>query len=156
AVTPTGLIYVVEEDGARVQVFQGAAPTGDHLVVTAPAAAAAGVPFTIAVTAETAAGQPLAAYRGTAHFTSSDAAASLPADYTFRKSDGGTHDFQVTLDTVNGAGTQTIGVAGSQLAQGDASASIALFASDAGASIMVEGGATVATARPPTPGPGRP
>jgi DNA-binding beta-propeller fold protein YncE len=156
AVTPTGRIYVVEEDGARVQVFQGAAPAGDHLVLTAPAAAAAGVPFTITVTAESAAGQPLGAYRGTVHFTSSDAAASLPADYTFRKSDRGTHEFQVTLDTVSAAGTQTISVVGSQLTQGDASASIALFASDTGASVVVEGGASVATASPPTPGPGHP
>ncbi|HKA29469.1 MAG TPA: hypothetical protein VKH82_08845, partial [Candidatus Binatia bacterium] len=156
AVTPTGRIYVVEEDGARVQVFQGAAPTGDHLALTAPAAAAAGVPFTITVTAESAAGQPLAGYRGTVHFTSSDAAAGLPADYTFLKSDRGTHDFQVTLDTVNAAGTQTIGVAGSQLTQGDASAPVTLFASDTGASVIVEGGATVATASPATPGPGQP
>src|SRR5262245_11741577 len=156
AVTPTGRIYVVEEDGARVQVFQGAAPTGDHLALTAPAAAAAGVPFTITVTAESAAGQPLAGYRGTVHFTSSDAAAGLPADYTFLKSDRGTHDFQVTLDTVNAAGTQTIGVAGSQLTQGDASAPVTLFASDTGASVIVEGGATVATASPARPGPGQP
>ena len=154
--TPDGRIYVVEESGARVQVFQGAATTGDHLVLTAPATAAAGVPFTITVTAEAAAGQPLAAYRGTVHFTSSDAAAGMPADYTFRKSDRGTHEFQVTLDTVNGAGTQTIEVMGSQLPQGDASAPVALFASDAGASVMVDAGASVATARPPTPGPGQP
>jgi DNA-binding beta-propeller fold protein YncE len=156
AATPTGLIYVVEENGARVQVFQGAAPSGDHLVLTVPAAAAAGVPFTITVAAENAAGQPLAAYRGTVHFTSSDAAASLPADYTFGNRDRGTHDFQVTLDTVNGAATQTIGVAGSHLTQGDASASIALFASGAGASVVVEGGASVATAHPPAPSPGHP
>src|SRR5262249_35119789 len=45
---------------------------------------------------------------------------------------------------------------GSQLTQGDASASVTLLASDTGASVIVEGGASVATARPATPGPGQP
>jgi hypothetical protein len=44
-------------------------------------------------------------YTGTAHFTSSDALATLPADYTFTAADGGAHDFPVILRT---AGPQTI------------------------------------------------
>jgi len=53
-------------------------------------------------------------YTGTVHFTSSDATATLPGDYTFLAGEHGTHDFNITLrasglqsvtvtDTVNGA-----------------------------------------------------
>jgi FG-GAP-like repeat/RTX calcium-binding nonapeptide repeat (4 copies) len=44
-------------------------------------------------------------YTGTAHFSSSDAAATLPADYTFTAADGGQHNFPVILRT---AGPQTL------------------------------------------------
>ena len=45
------------------------------------------------------------ATRGTVHFTSTDAQAVLPANYTFTAGDAGAHTFSVTLET---AGTQTI------------------------------------------------
>ena len=38
-------------------------------------------------------GNGVPSYLGTVHFTSSDAAASLPADYTFAPADNGTHAF---------------------------------------------------------------
>src|SRR5262245_21239131 len=44
-------------------------------------------------------------YTGTVHFTSSDAAATLPADYTFTAADGGEHIFSIILRT---AGDQTV------------------------------------------------
>src|SRR5262249_15392264 len=44
-------------------------------------------------------------YTGTVHFSSSDAAATLPADYTFTAADGGAHDFALILRT---AGSQTV------------------------------------------------
>ena len=44
-------------------------------------------------------------YTGTVHFTSSDTAAVLPADYTFVANDHGIHTFNYTLKT---AGAQTI------------------------------------------------
>ncbi len=44
-------------------------------------------------------------YTGTVHFTSSDAQAVLPANYTFTGGDAGAHTFSVTLKT---AGTQSI------------------------------------------------
>jgi hypothetical protein len=44
-------------------------------------------------------------YTGTVHFTSSDGAATLPADYTFTAADGGMHDFALILRT---AGPQTV------------------------------------------------
>jgi hypothetical protein len=44
-------------------------------------------------------------YTGTVHFSSSDAKAALPANYTFTAADAGTHTFSVALKT---AGTQSI------------------------------------------------
>ena len=44
-------------------------------------------------------------YTGTVHFTSSDGAATLPADYTFTGGDNGVHTLSVTLKT---AGSQTV------------------------------------------------
>jgi hypothetical protein len=76
-----------------------------HFQVSAPASATAGTPFTITVSALTAGGQLDAVYTGTAHFTSSDGAAVLPADYTFSKRDLGVHTFTVTLNTT---GNQSI------------------------------------------------
>jgi hypothetical protein len=57
------------------------------------------------VTALDAYGNRATAYRGTIHFTSTDAAAALPADYAFTSTDAGKHTFTVTLNTV---GTQSI------------------------------------------------
>jgi hypothetical protein len=81
--------------------------------IGAPAAVNVGQPFDITVTLRdrfgnvaTGAGVP---YTGTIHFTSSDALATLPADYTFEQSyytaDTGTRSFTATLVT---AGEQTI------------------------------------------------
>ena len=53
----------------------------------------------------TSSGATDAGYTGTVHFTSSDAQAGLPADYTFTAADAGSHTFTVTLKT---AGTQSI------------------------------------------------
>ncbi len=52
-------------------------------------------------------GNAAAAYTGTVHFTSSDAQAGLPADYTFTAGDRGAHVFYPSLKTV---GTQSLGV----------------------------------------------
>ncbi|HEY2117246.1 MAG TPA: DUF11 domain-containing protein, partial [Candidatus Angelobacter sp.] len=46
-------------------------------------------------------------YRGTVHFTSSDAGAVMPADYTFTAADAGVHTFPFTLTVL---GNQTITV----------------------------------------------
>jgi hypothetical protein len=61
---------------------------------------ARGVPNTVpntsnglTVTALDASGVTDGGYRGTVHFTSTDPAAVLPADYTFTQTDGGTHTF---------------------------------------------------------------
>ncbi len=82
-----------------------------HLAITAPANAAAGGPFSVTVTAQS--GLPADTitapnYLGTVHFTSDDAAAGLPADYTFVAGDRGVHTFTgVTLKTVGATKTVT-------------------------------------------------
>ena len=65
----------------------------------------AGTAGTITVTAKDAYGNTAKGYTGTIHFTSTDAKAILPADYTFSAANAGVHTFSVTLKT---AGTQVI------------------------------------------------
>ena len=69
-----------------------------------PSPATAGTAGTFTVTAENAGGTTATGYTGTVHFTSSDAQAGLPADYTFTAADAGVHAFSATLKT---AGTQS-------------------------------------------------
>ena len=64
-----------------------------HFNVSAPPTAVAGVPFALTVTAQNANNSTSTGYRGTVHFTSSDALAVLPADYTFTSGDAGVHTF---------------------------------------------------------------
>src|SRR5579864_999907 len=74
---------------------------------TVPSSATAGTSFSLTLTAQDNTGTTLSAYTGKVHFTSSDAAATLPADYTFTTADSGTHSFNVTLQT---SGSQTVTV----------------------------------------------
>jgi streptogramin lyase len=66
-----------------------------------------GLQSTVQATAVDAFGNTVPGYTGTVHFTSSDAAAQLPADYTFMTSDQGVHDFAVVMGT---AGPQEVDV----------------------------------------------
>jgi hypothetical protein len=79
----------------------------DHLGVTAPQYSASYYGFNVTVTAQDAYNNTIPNYAGTVHFTSSDGAATLPADYTYTANDLGSHTFSATLQT---SGTQTIGV----------------------------------------------
>lgn len=72
-----------------------------------PPSVNAGEARTLTVTIRDAQGNAVTNYTGTVHFTSSDAAAVLPADYTFTSTDRGAHTFTVTLKT---AGTHSITV----------------------------------------------
>ena len=65
----------------------------------------AGVAGSIIVKALDAGSHVVPGYRGRVHFTSSDSAATLPADYTFTAADAGSHTFSVTLKT---AGTSSV------------------------------------------------
>lgn len=78
-----------------------------HYTVTAPATASPGTAFAFTVTVKNPAGNLATdiAYVGTVHFTSSDAAAVLPSDFTFVPEDQGVASLNATLDTI---GSQTI------------------------------------------------
>jgi hypothetical protein len=80
-------------------------PSPDKLVLAAASVETAGAPFSLTVTADNSSGAIDTGYSGTIHFTSSDAQAGLPQNFTFSPSDGGTHRFSVTLKT---AGNQSI------------------------------------------------
>ena len=68
-----------------------------------PSSQTAGVSGTVTVTAKNSGGTTATGYVGTIHFTSTDAAAGLPANYTFVPEDNGVHTFTgVTLKTVAG------------------------------------------------------
>lgn len=67
----------------------------------------AGTAGNLTVTARDTFGNIATGYRGTVHFTSSDGAAVLPANYTFTGTDNGAHAFPVTFNTV---GSQSISV----------------------------------------------
>jgi hypothetical protein len=80
-------------------------PAASLTVAGFPSAVTAGGAGTFTVSIRDAFGNLLTAYTGTAHFTSRDPQAVLPADYTFTAADAGTHTFSATLKT---AGTQPI------------------------------------------------
>src|SRR5205823_9602867 len=77
------------------------------LAVSAPSTATAGTSFgSVTVTAQDSGSATVTSYTGMVHFTSSDSAAVLPADYTFVAGDNGTHTFSgFTLKT---AGSRTL------------------------------------------------
>jgi hypothetical protein len=75
---------------ARLTVV--AAPA-THFAVFGPNSSQAGKPFSVTVTALDDWNRIVTSYRGTVHFTSSDARAVLPADYTFTAADLGRHSF---------------------------------------------------------------
>jgi hypothetical protein len=81
--------------------------TGPLLAPIAPGTVTAGVAANLTLKAIDALGNPIITYRGTVHFTSSDSAATLPANYTFTAGDQGVHVFTggLTLRTV---GSQTV------------------------------------------------
>jgi hypothetical protein len=89
------------ERGA-VTVSPGAAAS---LRLSAPTVTTAGQLLSVTATLLDAYGNVATGYTGTVHFTSSDAKAALPADYTFSSADAGTHAFRVILKT---AGSQSI------------------------------------------------
>jgi hypothetical protein len=89
-----------------------------HLLVLTPPAVYAGAPSPVEVVALDASNHRAAGYTGTVHFTSSDAGATLPADYTFTAADRGVHVFTETpaavgTETLTATDTTTASVTGS-------------------------------------------
>src|SRR5438132_1495771 len=103
-----------------LNAFVNGAPVAQKLGLTvASPSVTAGQAFNLTVTALNAQGTPASTYRGTVHFTSTDAASVLPADYTFTSADAGVHQFSVTLKTagsqsVTATDTATASITGSQ------------------------------------------
>jgi hypothetical protein len=87
----------------------GGSGSASHFLLSVASNSTAGMPFAVTLTALDNLNSIATAYSGTVTFTSSDPYPGvLPADYTFRPSDQGTHTFTgVTLFTT---GTQTLTV----------------------------------------------
>jgi hypothetical protein len=99
---------ITSEVGSQTGISVVSSGVVTQLSVTGfPSPSAAGAPGSVTVTAKDGSGNLVTGYLGTVHFTSSDGAATLPADYTFVSGDNGAHTFTggVTLVT---AGTQSI------------------------------------------------
>jgi hypothetical protein len=79
-----------------------------QLTVALPASATAGAAQSVTVTAKDAYGNATPAYRGAVHFTSTDPAATLPADYTFTAADAGVHVFTTPVFKTAGARSLTV------------------------------------------------
>ncbi len=101
--TITGTLDAVAIVSAATVNFTPGAAT--HYTVTGAASTTAGVAASVTVTAKDAFGNVATGYLGTAHFTSTDGTATLPANYAFTAGDAGAHTFSVTLKT---AGSQTV------------------------------------------------
>jgi autotransporter-associated beta strand protein len=112
---PDGQVFALGNARFRISytaasvVLTHVADAATQFLVSAPASSQAGAPFDVTVTAVDAGGHVDPLYAGTIHFTTSDARAQLPADYTFTAGDRGTVTFVggVTLFT---AGDQTVTV----------------------------------------------
>jgi hypothetical protein len=90
--------------GRRCRTTFVCSPGATHFSVTAPATVTAGMAINLSVNALDASNNVAASYSGTAHFTSTDPKARLPANSTLTN---GTATFSATMKT---AGSQTITV----------------------------------------------
>ena len=86
-----------------------------------PSSTTAGTALTFTLKVLDVYGNVANSYTGTVHFTSSDAKAVLPANYTFTTADAGVHTFSATLNT---AGTDTITATDTSTSSLAASASV--------------------------------
>jgi len=89
--------------------IQDAIQAAVSFAISAPTMNPRSLPFTVTVTALDSLGNTVTGgrYQGTIHFTSSDSAANLPANYTFTAADAGVHTFTNAV-TLNTSGTQTV------------------------------------------------
>jgi predicted outer membrane repeat protein len=116
-----------------IMVKAGSNQTASNLLVAGfPSPATTGVPGSFTVTARDSGGNTVAGYTGKVHFTSSDPAAVLPADYTFTSSDNGSHTFTATLNTL-----------GTQLLTATDSATSSVTGSQTGIQVNPSGGTTL-------------
>jgi subtilase family serine protease len=110
--------------------------TATHFSISAPTSAVAGTSFNVTVTALDASNHVVTNYTGTIHFTSTDSAAVLPANYTFTSSDAGARTFTVTLRT---AGTQAVTATDLSSSSLTGSASVSVSATTTSNPTLIEG-----------------
>src|SRR5206468_7881676 len=91
--------------GSETGITVNAAAVSRVAVAGFPWAVTAGVAGSFTVTATDPYGNRISGYTGTVRFTSSDAQAVLPGNYTFTAADAGMHAFSATLKT---AGYQSL------------------------------------------------
>jgi hypothetical protein len=91
--------------GTDGNITVNAAAASAMTVAGFPSTTSAGAAGSFTVTLKDPFGNIASGYRGTVHFSSSDAKAVLPANYTFTAADAGKHTFSAALKT---AGTQSI------------------------------------------------
>jgi ELWxxDGT repeat protein len=98
--TPSGgTLFFTADDGAHGNELWAYYPATHFQVTTTSNLATPGSSFPVTITALDRNGNVDTAYTGTVHLSSTDGAAILPADYTFRPSDMGVHTLMVTLAT---------------------------------------------------------
>lgn len=93
--------------GTQAGIAVSASPVAASLSVVGFPATTAGAAQSLSVTVRDAFGNVSPGFRGTVSFSSSDAKAVLPANYTFTAADAGVHTFSATLKS---AGSQSITV----------------------------------------------
>ncbi|HEX2911206.1 MAG TPA: Ig-like domain-containing protein [Chloroflexia bacterium] len=120
-------------------------PASQLVVAGFPASVVAGSANSITVTVKDASGNIVTNYNGTIHFSSSDAQAVLPADYTFVAGDNGTHTFNnVVLKTAGNAHSITATDTNSPTLSGSQTG--ITVTSAAAATVVITGGNNQATA----------
>ncbi len=91
--------------GSQTGIIVTVGPAVSFVVAGYTNPTVAGASHTFTVIAKDAGGNTATGYTGTVHFTSSDGAANLPANYTFVGADNGSRTFIATLNT---AGSRSI------------------------------------------------
>jgi hypothetical protein len=110
-ITATDTVTAITATSAAINVSAGAVT---HFAVSAPVNAVSGTAFNVLVTAMDASNNTVPGYAGTVHFTSTDGAATLPANATLTN---GVGSFPVTLkvsgsQTVTATDTSIVSIAG--------------------------------------------
>jgi hypothetical protein len=128
---------------AAIAVTPGAAKT---LSVTIPTTSTAGASVPVKVTALDAGGNTATGYTGKVYFTSTDANADLPDDYSFVAGDKGVHSFVATLvaaGKVSATDTTTSSITGQSGTDTVAAGTVTHFSVSAPASVVAGSTATV-------------
>jgi hypothetical protein len=136
------LLFLATSSGVRLFNLPSTTAANSFALSGFPSSTSAGVAGSFTVTALNSTGSTAVGYTGTVHFTSSDAGAQLPGDYTFTQADHGVHTFSAALTT---AGVQSLTV----VDQANASATgtqTGITVNAAAASQLVESGPSASTA----------